>query len=80
MPSEIVGRRHEDEMPRSAPGPLRDLEDHIAPKFAVRITRGLVTHWNNEPLLTWEQADECRQRIEELQHESGTVERVLLSV
>lgn len=49
------------------------------PKFAVRISRGLVTHWNNEPLLTWEQANECRQRIEELQHEVGSVEKVILS-
>lgn len=50
------------------------------PRFAVRISRGLVTHWNNEPLMTWEQADECRQRIAELQHEDGEVEQVLLSV
>ncbi len=51
-----------------------------SPRFAVRISRGLVTYWQDVPLTTWELADECREAILKFTGERGEVEEVLLSV
>lgn len=48
------------------------------PKFAVRISRGLVTHWLDHPLTTWEQANEARKAILDYMGEEGEIEEVLL--
>ncbi len=47
------------------------------PEFAVRISRGLVTHWIDGPLTTWEQADECRKAILDYLNEDGEIEKVV---
>lgn len=50
------------------------------PRFAVRISRGLVLSWHGVPLTTWEQADEARQAILDYTGEDGEVEEVVLHV
>ena len=50
------------------------------PKFAVRISRGLVTHWLDHPLRTYEEAQEARRAILDYTGELGEIEEVLLSV
>lgn len=49
-----------------------------SPKFAIRIDAGLVTHWQNEPLTTYEEAQACRDAIQEHTGEVGEIEEVLL--
>jgi len=51
-----------------------------APRFGVRIERGIVTYWQDVPLTTWELADACRQAIEKFTGERGEIEEVLVSV
>lgn len=52
------------------------MSDLAKPLFVVRIARGLVTHWGDEPLLTVEQAQECRKAILDHTGEDGQIERV----
>ena len=47
-----------------------------APQWGVRIGRGIVTYFNDEPLVTWEQACEAREKIEAATGEFGEVEKV----
>lgn len=44
------------------------------PRFAVRIGRGLVTHWRDAPLTTWDMANQLRQAIQDYTGEVGEVE------
>ena len=46
----------------------------------MRIPDGLVTHSGDEPLTTWEQADQLRQDIFDNLGVRGEIEEVLLSV
>lgn len=47
------------------------------PLFAVRIKRGLVTHWGDVPLRTVEMADKLCAYIRQATGEVGEVERVV---
>lgn len=52
-----------------------------AARFAVRLPgRGLVTTWCDEPLTSYELAEQCREAIEDLTGCAGSIERVLLHV
>jgi hypothetical protein len=46
------------------------------PHWGVRLGRGVVTYFNDEPLVTWTQAVQAREKIEELTGEWGEVEKV----
>lgn len=47
-----------------------------SPQFAVRIKAGLVSYFNDEPILTYEQAEDVAEKIEETTGERGEVEKV----
>lgn len=63
------------------PGRVRvpDQREQEKPRFGVRLSRGIVTYVNDQPLVTYEQADEARAQIAELLNEDGTVEKVYSS-
>lgn len=46
------------------------------PQFGVRLDRGIVTYFNDEPITTYEQAEEVRRHLAEVMLEEGEVERV----
>ncbi len=46
------------------------------PKFGVRISAGVVTYFNGEPILTYEQGEDVAEKIAEVHGEKGEVERV----
>ncbi len=46
------------------------------PQFAVRVEAGLVSYFNDDPILTYEQAEHVRDEIEKLTGELGEVEKV----
>jgi hypothetical protein len=46
------------------------------PQWGVRLKRGVVTYLNDEPLVTWEQAVQAREKIEAATGEWGEVEKV----
>jgi hypothetical protein len=48
------------------------------PQWGVRLGRGVVTYFNDEPLVTWEQAVQAREKIEAATGEWGEVEKVYM--
>ena len=46
------------------------------PQWGVRLGRGIVTYFNDEPLITWEQAVQTREKIQQATGEWGEVEKV----
>lgn len=46
------------------------------PQWGVRLGRGVVTYFNDAPLVTWEQAMQAREKIEAATGEFGEVEKV----
>jgi hypothetical protein len=46
------------------------------PQWGIRIGRGLVTHFNGQSLVTWEQAVQAREQIEKATGEWGEIEKV----
>lgn len=58
---------------------MAEVNTPTSPRFAVRISRGLVTHLNDAPLAAYEQAEEARRIIEEQTGERGEIEQVLVA-
>jgi hypothetical protein len=46
------------------------------PKFGVRLQAGIVTYFNGDPILTYEQGEDVAAKIAEAHGEQGEVERV----
>jgi hypothetical protein len=46
------------------------------PQWGIRLKVGIVTYFNDEPLETWEQAQQAREAIHETTGEFGDVEKV----
>jgi hypothetical protein len=51
-----------------------------APMYGVRISLGVVTYWNDEPIRTYEMACRALERIEQTTGERGTIDRILASL
>lgn len=45
-------------------------------RFGVRLPRGIVTYFNGQPIVTYEQADEARQTVGKMLGEWGEIEKV----
>lgn len=46
----------------------------------VRIARGIVTHWHDEPITSYEMACRCLDMIERTTGERGEVEQIVASI